>query len=544
MTVRILDATTRAAVAAAPTQQEQCEALRDAFAGDVTLRIEGAGGQHLRTVTLGPFTVNSETPRGLVCGAVLADTAVAPTTPGAAGITPTRWEFRNGSVPIFDSDEITQGAIKALCQPMFGAVVFTAVPTLPVMPAPITTGEIAPQSKFWTQYSRPQAYTRNGATYFGWTDSSGGTGISKFTHATETLESFQLVTGSGTANGHDSCVISFAEDGRVVATWSVQNTSCFRRVSTNPEDISAWGSTATLSAVGETVSYANVWYLSAPNRWYLHYRKQDPLDSNHRFCERRVSTDGTTFGTSATWIDEPGTYGFPYVVSQGNGVNRIDFFFSSTHQVFPGVQMRLYHAYLLVASDGTESWYDSNGVSIGAGPIQPTTDATLVWDGTTEPGWPWDVQLGSDGKPRLLWVKQHGASGNSGSDDHRHMYSRLVSGVWTHTQIGSTAGQRLYSGEVWSTGALCFAPGDTARVYRSVMKTGFVWGPEEWRTSDDGATWSKHRDVWAVGTNPDDTVTPIAPYRGGSVLEMLAMRGDIRFWNDFDLAVWAAGRSD
>ncbi len=136
MPTRILHAATRAAYAAAPTQQEQCEAVRDAFAGNVTLRIEGAGGQHLRTMTLAPFTVNSATPRGIVCGAVLADTAVAPITPGAAGIAPVRWEFRDGSTPIFESTDITQGPIRTLCLPRFEAVAFTASPVLPVDEVP------------------------------------------------------------------------------------------------------------------------------------------------------------------------------------------------------------------------------------------------------------------------------------------------------------------------------------------------------------------------------------------------------------------------
>ena len=147
MPTRILHAATRAAYAAAPSQQEQCEAVRSAFGGNVTLRIEGAGGQHLRTMTLGPFTVNTATPRGIVCGSVLADTAVAPAAPGAAGIAPVRWEFRAGSTPIFDSDEIVQGPIRTLCQPRFGSVVFTANPALPatVIPAyvPTTVGAAA-----------------------------------------------------------------------------------------------------------------------------------------------------------------------------------------------------------------------------------------------------------------------------------------------------------------------------------------------------------------------------------------------------------------
>ena len=140
MPARILHAATRAAYSAAASQVEQCDAVRSAFSGNVTLRIEGAGGQHLRTMTLGPFTVNTATPRGIVCGSVLADTAVAPAAPGAAGIAPTRWEFRNGSTPIFDTDDITQGPLRTLCSPRFGSVVFTSNPLLPVASPPFAWG--------------------------------------------------------------------------------------------------------------------------------------------------------------------------------------------------------------------------------------------------------------------------------------------------------------------------------------------------------------------------------------------------------------------
>ena len=133
MSTRILDAAVRAAFEAATSHTGKLDAVRAAFAANVTLRIEGAGGQHLRTMTLGPFSiVPVGDDLGLGCGAVIADTAIAPSTPGASGITPTRWEFRNGSTPIFDTESLTQGPIRALCRPTFGAVVFTVDPGLPI----------------------------------------------------------------------------------------------------------------------------------------------------------------------------------------------------------------------------------------------------------------------------------------------------------------------------------------------------------------------------------------------------------------------------
>jgi hypothetical protein len=134
MALRILDDPTRAEVAAAETQQEQCEALIALWeGGNVTARLFAADGSTLlRTLTLGPWTINSETPRGVVAAAHLADTAVATGTPGL-------WVFRSGSTDVFSIDAGTSaasinhaGAVKALCTPTLAGVVFTAQSSLPV----------------------------------------------------------------------------------------------------------------------------------------------------------------------------------------------------------------------------------------------------------------------------------------------------------------------------------------------------------------------------------------------------------------------------
>lgn len=132
MGLRILDATTRAAVIAATTQQGQAEALIAPWSGgNVTARLFAADGTTLlRTLTLGPFTINATDPVEVECAAHLADTHVATGTPGL-------WVFRAGSTDILSIDAGTSGAsvnhagaIKALCTPTLAGVTFTATPTL------------------------------------------------------------------------------------------------------------------------------------------------------------------------------------------------------------------------------------------------------------------------------------------------------------------------------------------------------------------------------------------------------------------------------
>ena len=500
MTVRILDATTRAAVAAAPTQQEQCEAIRDAFAGDVTLRIEGAGGQHLRTVTLAPFTVNSETPRGLVCGAVLADTAVAPTTPGAAGITPTRWEFRNGSTPIFDTDEITQGVIKALCQPTFGAVVFTAVPTLPV-------DNLAPTQLLfdgmWTWFTEPRAVYYNGATYFGWVNSSGDIGISKRVHSTGAVTSFTL-SAALEVNDHDNAAVHILPDGKIMAIYSKHNdTSGNRyRISANAEDISAWGSEQIVVYTPLPNTYSNPHYLSQTGKVYNFVRVAAGGSGTNSIIARAYSVSGGTWDTQRTWIEQ--TSKRPYVKAANNGTNRIDFLFTDQHPN-QGASS-IYHCYMQLDGSDNEVFYQSDGTLIGAGPVVPTTDATLVYDGSTNRGWVWDLVRESDGTLHAVWAVF------VTSEDHRYYYAKCVAGAWTTPVEVTNAGVWLYAGEPYYSGGICIDATNPTRLYLSKKTPSVrVWELSEWRTTDGGATWAKHADITS-GNSPDSiNARPFSP---------------------------------
>lgn len=134
--MNILDATTAAAVAAATSQQAQCEALIAAWAGgNVTARIFNASTL-LDTLTIAPFTIDANaTPREVVCGANVARTNTATGTP-------TRVVFRSGSTDVFEMTAGTSGAqinfagaIKTLCAPKLAGgsalVAFTANSALP-----------------------------------------------------------------------------------------------------------------------------------------------------------------------------------------------------------------------------------------------------------------------------------------------------------------------------------------------------------------------------------------------------------------------------
>jgi hypothetical protein len=408
-----------------------------------------------------------------------------------------------------------------------------AAPSDPVDPLAATLVVAAPQ--FWTQFSRPQVVRSGDYVYLGHTDMDGDTVISQYNLATETTTSFTLATGSG-ANGHDSCVISIRPDGRIIAVWSVQNGDCRRRISTNPHDVTAWGTSVELSGINP-VSYANIWYLSVPDRHYVHARDGNGGGPGDRFCVAWASTnDGDSFGTGSAWITQAGER--PYVVSVGNGVDRIDFFCTNKHQTDSGPDsfFNLYHCYAIFASDGSRTFYTSNGTSIGSSVTRLSDQATLIYEGASNgPAWPWDIALGSDGHPRVLWVRQ------ATSDDHRHHFSRWTGSAWTSTEIGA-AGARLYSTEIWSDGALSFDGLGVDCVLRSVQ-VGSAWELQDWRTTDNGATWTKYADITSGSASGQKAVTPLKVTDADGRVSRAWKFGTISNWNNFSLALYLMGKN-
>lgn len=135
MAVLILHGPTAAALAVATSQQAQCEAVISAWAGgNVRARIY-AGAVLLRTLTIGPWTINTAaSPRKVVAATGLADTAVA------AGVqTRVVFELLDGT-PVFECSagatasgadiNWQYGQIRALCKPTM-AVELLSDPLLP-----------------------------------------------------------------------------------------------------------------------------------------------------------------------------------------------------------------------------------------------------------------------------------------------------------------------------------------------------------------------------------------------------------------------------
>lgn len=362
----------------------------------------------------------------------------------------------------------------------------------------------------WTWFTDPRAVYRNGTTYFGWIDSTGSTGVTKYTHATGGVESFTL-SASLQTDDHNNVAIHFLSDGRLVCYYSKHNDSSGLRyrISVSAEDVSAFDAEVVVSGgVSLPVTYANPLRLSADplGREWLFYRSGGGGATTSRMAYI-TSTD------MASWSAQVGVWegsgNTPYYKIKSDGESRIHFAATNFHPVQG--QSSLYHFYADVSpADGSITWHQSDGASILGALPHYTADATQVYDGSTVRCWVWDIAIDGAGNPRILGTRYP----NNDGTDIRYMSWTWNGSTWVEAEI-TTDGQGLYSGEIYYAGGLCFDAADPNYVYLSAPVAG-VREIQKWRTTDNGLSWTKVEDI----TSGSVGVLNARPYspRAGEVL--------------------------
>ena len=364
-------------------------------------------------------------------------------------------------------------------------------------------------------------------------DNIGRTVVYKYTHATSTSESFFLWPTSVEGDDHDNPAITFLPNGRVVAAYSMHNdTSGFRyRISTNPEDISAWGPEVVVSPGGDTVAYTRLQYLSSVGRYYNVYRAN--------IGRRRIisTADFVTWDTARDCIRTglSGDYNC-YTQGFGNGVDRIDFFWNWTSpNNGAGLPTTLFHAYMMPSGTaGVENFYSSDGTLIGTNGSLNHLTGTVVYDGnlTNGEGWVWNITRGADGYPRVLFVRFETLN------DHRYMYGRWTGSAWVTTQI-CLGGDNLSTNITYS-GGLCFDAQNENIVYASVQ-VGSSWEIQEWRTANNGATWSKFRDITTGSASGVKNARPVSPRNHAGQAAVVWWSGTYANFYNFNTAAKGIG---
>lgn len=390
----------------------------------------------------------------------------------------------------------------------------------------------------WTWFTDPRAVHYNGATYIGWITTSGSVGVSRFVHATETVTSFTLSVNLQ-ADDHNNPAIHILPDGRIAAFYCKHNDASGHRyrISTNPDDISAWGAETLISSgITLPVTYANPRRLSQdPSRLWLFYRA-GAGGSTDNGLHYKTTTDLAAWGAQvAVWKNVVGGAVTPYYKIIDDGVKRIHFVATDRHPV--GGQSSVYHWYMELDGSNIPRWYTTDGTEIVSALPHGPSVATLVSDGSTVRRWIWDIALDAAGNPRILGTRYP----NNDGTDIRYMLWRWTGSAWAETEI-CPDGTGLYSPEIFYAGGLCFDSLDCNRIYLSAPISG-VREIQEWQSLDDGATWAKLRDITAGTSAGTLNARPYSPRNHHSALGVLWWRGSYTSFTSYAVDIYGAAAS-
>ena len=367
--------------------------------------------------------------------------------------------------------------------------------------AAVAPYQIAPDG-LWTWFTSPVVQYYNGATYVGTIKANGRPSVTKYTHASGSAASFELSTQIE-YDDHDNPAVLIRQDGKVACLYSMHTENGFRwRISSSTEDVSAFAAEQSAWPSNPNPnSYSNLLYLSTPGKYYNMYREGQG--------KRRAvaTTDWATWDSPRTWV-QSGILADKnaYTKHVTNGTNRVDFVFTDMAPNSDGttsLPSSCFHGYMTVDAVGTESFFTSSGASAGA--QLTNTSATKVIDHSDSRGnfWVWDITYGAGGEPQVLMV------GFADHNDHTYIHGRWNGSTWINTTI-TTAGPMLYAGNDFYSGGLCFDATDATRVYLS-KKVGSAWEMQEWRTTDNGLTWAKHRDITSGSAPGVKNCRPMSP---------------------------------
>lgn len=384
----------------------------------------------------------------------------------------------------------------------------------------------------WTWFTDPRAVHYNGATYIGWITTAGSVGISKFVHATRAVTSFTL-SANLQADDHNNPAIEILPDGKVAAFYCKHNdaTGHRYRVSTNPEDISAWGAETLISSgITLPVTYANPRRLSQdPDRLWLFYRAGAGGSTNNGL-HYKTTTDLASWGAQvAVWKNVAGGAVTPYYKHIADGVKRIHFVATDRHPVEG--QSSVYHWYMELDASNVPHWYKSDGSEILTALPHGPSAATLVSDGSTVRRWIWDIAIGTDGHPSILGTRYP----NNDGTDIRYMHWRWNGSAWVETEILAD-GTGLYSPEIYYAGGICFDSLDSSRVYLSAPVNG-IREIQEWRTLDNGSTWAKVRNITGNTASGVLNARPYSPRSHANDLAVLFWSGTYTTFTNYSTNV-------
>jgi hypothetical protein len=355
----------------------------------------------------------------------------------------------------------------------------------------------------WTWYHDSRAVYYKGTkekTYVGYFCSyknPGAAAIASYDHATGKIDTFYLKTNFG-FDDHNTVTVHVLPNGHIITFYSEHyGTTLFSRISTNAEDITAWGAE---NAINVNCTYPNVCQLSAEgtngNRLYVFYRGPSTQSGDAGMPFFITSDDGGVTWTAETKYFFGGTEGAgmrPYCKYVSNGKDKIYMLIEGDNRN----NLPPKPTYFMYYYNG--GFYKMNGTliktmaQVKAAPIT-TADVDTVFFPAKPPdglsnviGTGWDVALDGDGYPVFVYDIYDNATGGP---NHRYYYYRWDGTKWnSHFLVNSGMPMTEGNVETGFGGGLILDHANPNLIYLSTHVNG-VFELQRWLTADKGSSWT------------------------------------------------------
>jgi hypothetical protein len=378
----------------------------------------------------------------------------------------------------------------------------------------------------WNWHGGPRVLYRNGLVYAGTVSKNGTIIISSWSDGGG-LQDYYRLHNKLEVDDHCNPTFLFREsDSKILVFYSEHNgTEMYMRLSTNAEDITAWGAETGLDAsIGdEHYTHPSPIQLTGETNdpIYLFYRGRSAAlpGGKSQWCYSKSTDNGNTWSARTVVYDN---------VAAGEGSYMKCVQASSTQMHFvvsdatPDANASLYHFYY----EGG-NYYQSDGTLIAGGAPLVPADLTQIYDGSVTTSRLYDIEIDGDGYPVIVYDKIVLTT------DHRYRYARWNGSSWDDHEIceaGTYYATDIVTDPnvVYNSGGIAIDPSDVDTVYLSkvVQSNHEIW---KYTTSDGGTTWSGEA-ITAYSKWPQARPAVIRDHDSDDVCWM---SGAFAYWGNF-----------
>jgi hypothetical protein len=356
-------------------------------------------------------------------------------------------------------------------------------------------------SGIWTHAHHPRAICVDGDILVGSVAADGDINVtrlfteSEVAHVANLDDNFQV-------NSHATPALlklsaTGPNAGKILVCYAAHNGAGYARVGKVVGGVSTFDVKG--SSVFATGSYAQIFQTgNTAETVYWFYRPGTGGAGTEPIAYRKSTDGGLTWGSQVDIFSVTGER--PYPVIRQFSANRLDFFTTNGHP--NEVATSIYHFYMQVASDGTETFYKSDGTQIMTALPFAVADVTQVYDGTTDNAWGWDLAS--------IGGTIYGAFVSFANTDLDHTYHRatLSAGTWSHESItdgGTHTDDNVVAAENTFSPGICFDQNAVDTVLLGKVYSAGNIRLEKWIKS--AGTWGKSADV--SGNTSSINISPV-----------------------------------